>query len=198
MKRWLVRLALAAGIAGAAHGWIAVAPLTFHAGLLLCALALAGLSAFAARRHRSTQVFVLNTLVCLLVGIVLADRAWFSREREDGDERFVYSFTKAGGSPDAFLRWHKHRLQERKRRRGQLIRDPRGVNPHVLKPGTWKFFESTWRVNSLGFRGPEISVEKGDRYRIVAIGESTTFVVCPGSIDRSYSSPSPKPSRRLV
>jgi len=30
-------------------------------------------------------------------------------------------------------------------------------------------------VNSLGFRGPEIPVEKGDRYRIVALGESTTF-----------------------
>ena len=36
-------------------------------------------------------------------------------------------------------------------------------------------FDTTIRINSAGFRGPEIASEKGDRFRIVALGESQTF-----------------------
>ena len=49
------------------------------------------------------------------------------------------------------------------------------MNPHALRPGPGRFLESEWSVNALGFRGPEIAVEKGEHYRIVALGESTTF-----------------------
>ena len=47
MLRWL---ALAAGLGLAAHGWLSVAALPFHAGRLLCAAGAAGLSAIRARR----------------------------------------------------------------------------------------------------------------------------------------------------
>jgi lysophospholipase L1-like esterase len=36
-------------------------------------------------------------------------------------------------------------------------------------------FDSRVRINSRGFRGKEFAAEKGDAYRIVALGESTTF-----------------------
>ena len=175
MLRWLVGLALAAGLGLAAEGWLAVAALPFHAGLLLFATGTAGLSAITARRGAGATVFLLNTWVCLLVGIVVLDWVWFARERADSNALVSYSFLAAGGRPEVFLRWHARALEEQKRSRGNTKPDPRGVNPHVLTPGTGSIFESTWWINSLGFRGPEIQVEKGDHYRIIALGESTTF-----------------------
>jgi lysophospholipase L1-like esterase len=48
--------------------------------------------------------------------------------------------------------------------------------PFRLRPGTeGMMFESRIRINRLGFRGPEIPREKGNAYRIVTLGESTTF-----------------------
>ncbi len=47
---------------------------------------------------------------------------------------------------------------------------------YELNPGFSGFFLQTpIRINSLGFRGPEISVEKGDRRRIIVLGDSITF-----------------------
>jgi lysophospholipase L1-like esterase len=187
VNRWLVGVALAAGVALATHGWLAVAPLSFHAGLLLCAGGFGGLSVFAARRRRSAAVFLQNTLACLLVGIVLVDRGILSREWAEGDELVSYSFVEAQGRPEAFVRWRERNLREKRRTKGNSIPDPRGVNPRVPKPGsTGTYFDSTWRINTLGFRGPEISREKGDRYRIVALGESTTFGATLRSGDRPW------------
>jgi lysophospholipase L1-like esterase len=51
------------------------------------------------------------------------------------------------------------------------IADP--VVGYVLKPG---YDADGIHVNSLGFRGPEIALDKpGDVFRVVAIGDSTTF-----------------------
>jgi hypothetical protein len=169
-----VGLALAAGLGLAAEGWLAVAARPFQAGLLLFATGTAGLSAIAARRGAGASVFLLNTWVCLLVGVVLLDRVWFARERADSDGLASYSFLAAGGEPGCSCAGTRA-LEEQKRSRGNTKPDPRGVNPHVLTPGTGSLFESTWWINSLGFRGPEIQVEKGDHYRIIALGESTTF-----------------------
>jgi lysophospholipase L1-like esterase len=184
--RWLVGSALAAGVGLAAQGWRAVAPLPFHAGLLLCALGTAGLSVAAARRGREAAVWTLNTLVCLLVGVVLVDRVWFGRERTGEGELVSYSFNEAGGRPEVFLRWHARALEEQKRSRGNTMPDPRGVNPHVLTPGPGKIFDSTWWINSLGFRGPELEIAKGDRFRIIALGESTTFGDTLRAEDRTW------------
>jgi lysophospholipase L1-like esterase len=45
---------------------------------------------------------------------------------------------------------------------------------------------STFAINSRGFRGREIPAEKGDAYRIVALGESTTFGVTFNPEDRPW------------
>jgi lysophospholipase L1-like esterase len=45
-----------------------------------------------------------------------------------------------------------------------------------LKPDSeGRLFENRIRINHLGFRGREITADKGAAYRIVALGESTTF-----------------------
>ncbi len=175
MTRWLVGLALAAGLGLAAHGWQSVAAVPFQVGLMLFALGAAGLSALVARRGATLGVWLLNTAACLLVGIVGVDRLWFGRERDPADALASYSFIEAGGRPEVFLRWHARALEEQKRQRGNTMPDPSGVNPHVLKPGTGRSFDSTWWINQLGFRGPEIEIAKGEHFRIVALGESTTF-----------------------
>jgi lysophospholipase L1-like esterase len=36
-------------------------------------------------------------------------------------------------------------------------------------------FDTTIHINNLGFRGPDMAADKGDAYRIVALGESQTF-----------------------
>ncbi len=175
MLRWLVGFALAAGLGLAVHGWRAVAALPFHAGLLLCAAGAVGLSVLAARRGAAVAVLLLNTWACLLVGNVLLDRCYFGWEWGADDALVSYSFVEADGRPEVFLRWHQRSLDEQKRSHGNTMSDPSGVNPHVLKPGKGKIFESTWWINRLGFRGPEIRIAKADHYRIIALGESTTF-----------------------
>ncbi len=175
MKRYLGGLALLVGIALASRGWISVDPLMFHLGLGASAAGLLAISLVAVGGGRSNAVFVLNTLACMLIGIILVDRVWFPMDRGRREQTATYSFVAAGGDPEAFVLHHQRQLQEQKRTRGNIMPDPRGVNPHVLRPGPGKYMESTWLVNSRGFRGPEISAEKGGRYRIVALGESTTF-----------------------
>jgi lysophospholipase L1-like esterase len=54
--------------------------------------------------------------------------------------------------------------------------DTLGLAPFLFRPGTeGMMFQSRVRINNLGFRGPDIQREKGNAYRIVTLGESTTF-----------------------
>jgi lysophospholipase L1-like esterase len=180
-------VAFISGIVLATRGWLTVAPVIFHSGLLVCAAAVAGTSILAARRGRSKAVFLLNTSVCLLVGVLTVDRLVLPRDRADDDDLVSYSFVEAEGRPEVFLRWREHNLGERERTKGNTIRDPRGKNPRVPAPGReGRYFDSKWWINTLGFRGPEISREKGNRYRIVALGESTTFGATLEADDRPW------------
>ncbi len=54
--------------------------------------------------------------------------------------------------------------------------DPQKKLPFVLVPGSsGRMFDTTIHINNLGFRGPALSREKGDAFRVVALGESQTF-----------------------
>ena len=54
--------------------------------------------------------------------------------------------------------------------------DPLKKLPFVLVPGSsGRMFDTTIRINNLGFRGPDLPRDKGDAFRIVALGESQTF-----------------------
>ena len=92
----------------------------------------------------------------------------------------TYSYRDAHKNPAAFAVWWFYYLNEWIRPNG--IRgaieapDPQKKLPFVLIPGSsGRMFDTTIRINHAGFRGPEIAADKGDRFRIFALGESQTF-----------------------
>jgi lysophospholipase L1-like esterase len=77
---------------------------------------------------------------------------------------------------------------------GQVVKEivvynqPGENPPFHLKPNSHvKLIESPIDINGKGFRGREIAGDKGANYRIVALGESTTFGFTVTAADRPWS-----------
>jgi lysophospholipase L1-like esterase len=92
----------------------------------------------------------------------------------------TYSYRAARENPAAFAMWWFYYLNEWIRDDGVRAAiekpDPTKKLPFVLVPASHgRMFDTTIRINALGFRGPEIAPDKADRFRIVALGESQTF-----------------------
>ena len=92
----------------------------------------------------------------------------------------TYSYRAARANPEAFAVWWFYYLNEWIR--GDGIRskidapDPEKKLPFVLVPGSsGRMFDTTIRINALGFRGPDLPRDKGEAFRIFALGESQTF-----------------------
>jgi peptidoglycan/LPS O-acetylase OafA/YrhL/lysophospholipase L1-like esterase len=92
----------------------------------------------------------------------------------------TYSYRAAHANPAAFAVWWFYYLNEWIR--GDGIRskidapDPQKKLPFVLVPGSaGRMFDTTIKINNLGFRGPDLARDKGDAFRIFALGESQTF-----------------------
>jgi lysophospholipase L1-like esterase len=119
----------------------------------------------------------INTLILLLLGLPVADRFVAPPPRLDAHlelSRRGFSYAAARKDPLAFARWWECFLNEQ----DQLLKDLLVFNrdDFALRPnGNARLFDSRIHVNSRGFRGREIPAEKGQVYRIVALGESTTF-----------------------
>jgi hypothetical protein len=101
----------------------------------------------------------------------------------------LYTYDEARANRVAFLRWWDAHLRRWARIDENLVMpDPTGRSPYVLVPGaTIVRHESEIHVNRRGFRGPEISPDEEDRFRIVALGESTTFGFTMEASDRTWS-----------
>jgi lysophospholipase L1-like esterase len=122
---------------------------------------------------------IVNTFILLLAGLPTADLAYrFHEEPKIRLETFsnYYSYEKAKGNPAAFAHaqkyyWHCWRMFKEQFFEHTL------VSPLFrLQPNSHGYFmQCPISINSKGFRGREISGEKGGIYRIVALGESTTF-----------------------
>jgi peptidoglycan/LPS O-acetylase OafA/YrhL len=92
----------------------------------------------------------------------------------------TYSYRAAHANPAAFATWWFYYLNEWIRDDGIRAAidapDPQKKLPFVLVPGSsGRMFDTTIRINNLGFRGPDLPRDKGDAFRIVALGESQTF-----------------------
>jgi peptidoglycan/LPS O-acetylase OafA/YrhL/lysophospholipase L1-like esterase len=92
----------------------------------------------------------------------------------------TYSYRAAHANPTAFAIWWFYYLNEWIREDGIRAAidapDPQKKLPFVLVPGSsGRMFDTTIRINNLGFRGPDLPRDKGDAFRIVALGESQTF-----------------------
>ena len=153
-----------------------------------------GPAAFALGRGRWRDG-VLIAGICVAISILLfiaSELAWRAIEgtRAEAAARRVvgrvYAYDAARANPKGFVDfWDRHLEQMKKV--SWVMADPRGLNPYVLRPGAkGMLHDSEVRINRLGFRGREISVDKGDRFRIVALGESTTFGVTVEPGDRPW------------
>ena len=123
---------------------------------------------------------IVNTLVLLLVGLPAADLiCQFHDKPQIRPETFrnFYSYDRAKGNPAAFARAQEYYQHQLTILREQFFERTHQASPFLrLRPNSHGFLLlCPVSINSKGFRGREISREKGGIYRIVALGESTTF-----------------------
>lgn len=152
----------------------------FYLGLL-AAIAAFGPLAFAAGRDRWPAFALRLCTVVALVAVALLgiELVWAAvaalRNDQNEPPEPVLTYADARAQPEQFRRWWEHAAATL-RPSSLVVEDPLGLNPFVLRPNAVvQRLGATIRINSLGFRGREISREKGDVFRIVALGESTTF-----------------------
>jgi len=161
----------------------------FHVGLVI----IFGLLLLLKSWFRLPIVFIqlINTFILLSIGLPLVDV--FLRPSSRLDDRpetrkRYYSCDAAKKNPVMFTRWWKYYNEQWDQMLENIaVRDPTGVTPFQLRPGTTaEFFQSHITINSKGFRGQEFSAEKGHTFRIVAIGESTTFGITMNADDKPW------------
>jgi len=161
----------------------------FHAGLLLALFLLVLGKAWLPLRGWGIQAA--NTLILLVIGLPLADflvspAAHLGEIPKLSERPWSYEFAKR--DPAGYARWWQYYMSEGPGLYRQIfVPDPDGVIAFYLKPNSRaRFCQSDVVVNSLGFRGREIAVEKGNKYRIGALGESTTWGATVGPLDRPW------------
>ncbi|HEY1885813.1 MAG TPA: acyltransferase family protein, partial [Roseiarcus sp.] len=174
--------ALAAGVL-ARNAFMADKPHAFY--LALAATAVLVLVLAEQARPLSTGALAIAARAFLLFALVLpfADALY---RRSTGLPLVAtvaaptYSYRAAHANPTAFATWWFYYLNEWIREDGIRAAidapDPQKKLPFVLVPGSsGRMFDTTIHINNLGFRGPDLPRDKGDAFRIVALGESQTF-----------------------
>jgi lysophospholipase L1-like esterase len=177
------------GVGFAVHGYVGSGPLSFFGGLIVAVVAL-GPVTLAVGRGRSLGVLrkaALSTCVFVVV-LLAAECVWRGVEavRPEPQAKPFLSYEAARANPEGFRRWWNEIHIRFFRISHQIMQpDPRKLVPHVPIPAVSPR-QPLARINQLGFRGPEIEREKGDRYRIVALGESTTWGLTILPDDRTW------------
>ena len=180
---------VALGLAGVAAGvlarnaFMADKPYVFYP--LLIATTLLVLALVERARPLSTGAIAVAARAFLLFALVLpfADALY---RRSTGlplvatVAQPTYSYRAAHANPTAFATWWFYYLNEWIRKDGIRAAidapDPQKKLPFVQVPGSsGRMFDTTIHINNLGFRGPDIAPDKGNAFRIVALGESQTF-----------------------
>jgi lysophospholipase L1-like esterase len=172
---WLWTLMGAVLWLGAAHMQNRVA--WFHLGLVLLVAVFVWFR--LGFRLSAFETQAANTVILFLVLLPIAD--WLIERSGTGPAPALaerpYSFDVGGRNPLRFAAWWD-RYREAWDRMGAALfmEDPEGEFVFRLRPNSEGYLmESRIQINSDGYRGAEIAPDKGDRYRIVALGESTTF-----------------------
>ncbi len=190
-------------------GYLTDIPLLFFAALgsaialLILTRVLFNMNAFLAQ--------TIHTLVLLLAGLPVANLIYlhFSGTPITPESfRNYYSYDKSHGDPMAFRRscdfyrsnfmafgkqafefFTPARKLNHPELAGRAFGERPGDNPpgYRPRPGAHAILMGCPVViNSNGFRGAEIPAEKGDTYRIVAMGESTTFGMTESPTDKPW------------
>ena len=136
-------------------------------------------------------ILTANTFILLIIGLGVVDLLVPPPPRLDphlATARKYYSYEVAKKDPLAFARfWDYFVGQWLMMSKAVMVPDHRGLPSVRLRPGSHgQLFDCPVSINSLGFRGREIAREKGNAYRIVALGESTTFGCTLGPEDKPW------------
>jgi lysophospholipase L1-like esterase len=189
---WLKRFAMVWAIGGAIV-WLGAAYLQDRAqAFYFGALVLLGLLVATRIRFKiaPSGIQMINTVILLIVVAPLAN--WLLvhpllRLSALPGER-GYSYQVGRHHPARFVAWWKQYQDAWNiMARDVFMPDPDGKFWFRLRPKSeGRLLRSRVVINSRGFRGREIPEEKGDAYRIVALGESTTFGCTLESEDRPW------------
>jgi len=161
----------------------------FYAGLLVILALLILCKFWFAMPLWSAQLA--NTLILIAIGLPAVDlfvRPSYRLNTEPKTGRNYYSYEAAKRNPTAFARWWNYYLEQwHSMGRTVFIPDPEGFLPFRLRPNSRAMlFHSQIEINSQGFRGKEFSSRKNGAFRIVALGESTTFGCTLNPEDRPW------------
>jgi lysophospholipase L1-like esterase len=133
----------------------------------------------------------INTLLLVLIALPTVDfitRPKYRLDLELETAARYFSYETARKDPSAFQYWwNRYYTREWSSLSQQVFMpDPAGKLPFRLRPSSeGHFFKSRMRINSAGFRGAEIG-EKGAAYRIVALGESSTYGITLNADDKPW------------
>jgi lysophospholipase L1-like esterase len=130
-------------------------------------------------RNRSWAILGINTIILLIVGLPVTNLFVSPADILDtspplAERPFSYEFFK--NDPAAYTRWNNYLTIEARRFYGSII-EYEGSHFRLKPNSQGTLCDSRVSINSLGFRGKEISKPGGNAYRVVALGESTTFGV---------------------
>lgn len=136
-------------------------------------------------------ILTANTLLLLIIVLGVGDLLVPPPPRLDphlATAQKYYSYEYAKKDPLAFARWWDYFVGQWLVMSKAVMVPTHGGLPSVrLRPGSHgRLFDCPVSINSLGFRGREIAREKGNAYRIVALGESTTFGCTLGPEDKPW------------
>jgi len=164
-------------------------PVVFHVGL---GLAL-GLLILCKGWFRLSWfgIQLVNTAILFILALPMVDLLTRPTSRRDSQLALAnrnYDYAAARKDPAAFRTWWKNYLDQWSKMGGQVFSgDPSGILPFRLQPGSHGcLFDSRIEINSKGFRGNEFPDDKGNCYRIVALGESSTFGCTIYAADRPW------------
>jgi lysophospholipase L1-like esterase len=181
--------ALVSGAGLTAWGYAIDSVPAFYGGLAAVAAGALLLVYRASARRPAWAVMTANTLVALVAGLALLEAVWAPlRTPPDAVRAARLSFEDGRWDPERLRQWQELVLRNWFKMLNTLVRfDKSSPYPVVPIPNKRvRFFESEYRINSLGLRGDEVAIDKGDAYRIIAIGESTTFGATVAAADRPW------------
>jgi len=153
--------------------------LGFYAALLLSIVLL--MLAKGWFRLTAPVVLCINTGILLLIGLPAANLLVSPADSLGippalSERPFSYAYFKK--DPAGYARWLNYLQGQYISCFIQRLYEPVSGGPvgHKLRPNSEAMFcEGHISINSKGFRGAEIADDKKDAYRIVVLGESTTF-----------------------
>lgn len=179
-----------AGFLLVAYGYVKDQSPAFYAGLLLTLVFLILCKRFF--RMPTAGIQLVNTMILLAIGLPVADlfvRPPYHLEQNVDPRGRYYSYEHAQRDPGGYASWEAAYLQQTKLlwRHIFLFGAPGSDPLWRPKPNARaNLFNSRIAINRKGFRGGEIPDHKGNVYRIVALGESTTFGLTLNASDKPW------------